>query len=198
MTEKEWRHACNDPWSLPEHLSGRTTDRKMRLFTVASFRLRFWDKFSQLDRRLLEVAELFADSLIGEEVLQEASNQAFQSAVDSEGHPARLAISTLASDAARVPVNMYCMTPVELVCDIFTNPFHPAPAVDPAWLRWHDATIPRLAQQMYDSRDFTSMPILADALEEAGCTNADILDHCRGPGPHVRGCWVVDLLLGRE
>lgn len=51
---------------------------------------------------------------------------------------------------------------------------------------------------MYDARDFSSMPILADALEEAGYTSADILDHCRGPGPHVRGCWVVDLLLEKE
>ena len=81
--------------------------------------------------------------------------------------------------------------------DIFGNPFRPV-TIDPAWLRWNDATVPRLAQQMYDSRDFASMPILADALEEAGCTNADILEHCRGPGPHVRGCWVVDLVLGKE
>ena len=54
------------------------------------------------------------------------------------------------------------------------------------------------AQQMYESRDFSAMPILADALQDAGCDNADILDHCRGPGPHVRGCWVVDLVLGKE
>jgi hypothetical protein len=50
---------------------------------------------------------------------------------------------------------------------------------------------------MYDSCDFTAMPILADALEEAGCDQPDILAHCRGPGPHVRGCWVVDLVLGK-
>jgi hypothetical protein len=51
---------------------------------------------------------------------------------------------------------------------------------------------------MYDSRDFGAMPILADALQDAGCDNEDILDHCRGPGPHVCGCWVVDLVLGKE
>jgi hypothetical protein len=55
-----------------------------------------------------------------------------------------------------------------------------------------------MAQKMYDSRDFTGLPILADALEKAGCDDTDILGHCRGPGPHVRGCWVVDLLLGKE
>ena len=52
--------------------------------------------------------------------------------------------------------------------------------------------------QMYDTRDFSAMPILADALQDAGCEKADVLDHCRGDGPHVRGCWVVDLLLGKE
>jgi hypothetical protein len=50
---------------------------------------------------------------------------------------------------------------------------------------------------MYDARDFASMPILADALEEAGCTSGAILEHCCGPGPHVRGCWLADLILGK-
>jgi hypothetical protein len=85
-----------------------------------------------------------------------------------------------------------------LLREIIPNPCRPVPVLDPAWLRWNDGTVPRLAQQMYDSRDFVAMPILADALEEAGCTSADILDHCRGPGPHVRGCWVVDLILSKD
>ncbi|HEY7425078.1 MAG TPA: hypothetical protein VH682_12680 [Gemmataceae bacterium] len=55
-----------------------------------------------------------------------------------------------------------------------------------------------MSRLMYDSRDFTGLPILADALEEAGCTNQDILDHCRSGGEHVRGCWVVDALLGKS
>jgi hypothetical protein len=55
-----------------------------------------------------------------------------------------------------------------------------------------------LARQMYDSRDFSAMPILADALQDAGCGNEDLLDHCRGLGSYVRGCWVVDLVLGKE
>jgi hypothetical protein len=56
----------------------------------------------------------------------------------------------------------------------------------------------RVAKAIYQSRAFQDMPILADALEDAGCDNADILAHCRRPGPHVRGCWVVDLILGKE
>jgi hypothetical protein len=62
---------------------------------------------------------------------------------------------------------------------------------------WLTSTVTDIARQMYDSRDFTAMPILADALQDAGCENADILTHCRGPGPHVRGCWVVDFVLGK-
>ena len=105
---------------------------------------------------------------------------------------AQLAAAALAEGAAlRVPER-------DLVCavlrDIFGNPFRPV-AFDPAWRTEHTAGI---ASKMYEERDFAGMPILADALEEAGCDNADILAHCRQPGPHVRGCWVVDLLLGKE
>jgi hypothetical protein len=85
----------------------------------------------------------------------------------------------------------------EILRDFFGNPFHPV-AVEPSWLTWNDGTVPRLAQAIYDERAFDRMPDLADALEAAGRTNADILGHCRGRGPHVRGCWVVDLLLGKE
>jgi hypothetical protein len=80
-----------------------------------------------------------------------------------------------------------------LVRDIFGNPFQPV-TLDPAW---RTSTAVALAQGMYESRDFSAMPILADALQDAGCENPDILGHCRGPGPHVRGCWVVDLVLGK-
>jgi hypothetical protein len=76
-------------------------------------------------------------------------------------------------------------------------PFRPA-AIDPAWLTWNDGTVQKIAQGIYDERAFDRMPILADALEEAGCTNQDILVHCRQHGEHVRGCWAVDLVLGKE
>jgi hypothetical protein len=84
-----------------------------------------------------------------------------------------------------------------LLRDIFGNPFRPL-AINPAWLAWNDGTVPRIAQAIYDERAFDRMPVLADALEDAGCTEPYILDHCRQPGEHVRGCWVVDLLLGKE
>ena len=85
----------------------------------------------------------------------------------------------------------------DLVREVFGNPFRAAP-VDPAWLTWHGGLLVSMARRMYDGRDFADMPVLADALEEAGCTDASILDHLRSPGAHVRGCWAVDLLLGKE
>jgi hypothetical protein len=84
-----------------------------------------------------------------------------------------------------------------LVRDLFGNPFRPSPPPPPAVLAWNDGTIPRIAQAIYDKRAFDRLPILADALEEAGCTNQDMLGHCRSGGEHVRGCWAVDLILGR-
>lgn len=67
--------------------------------------------------------------------------------------------------------------------------------INSAWLAWNEGTVRKVAQAIYDERAFDRMPILADALEEAGCTNTDILAHCRQPGEHVRGCWVVDIIL---
>jgi hypothetical protein len=83
---------------------------------------------------------------------------------------------------------------VPLLHCIFGNPFRPVTFSS----EWKTDTALSLARQMYESRDFSAMPILADALQDAGCENADILNHCRGAGPHVRGCWVVDLVLGKE
>jgi hypothetical protein len=90
-----------------------------------------------------------------------------------------------------------------LLRDLFGNPFRPV-SLAPAWLTWHDGTVPKLAQTIYDDRDLPSghldrsrLAVLADALEDAGCDDTDILSHCRSDGPHVRGCWVVDLLLGK-
>jgi hypothetical protein len=87
-------------------------------------------------------------------------------------------------------------------CDFLRDLFGPSPfrrvTVDPSWLAWSGGMIARLAEAIYEDRAFDRLPILADALEEAGCTDADILGHCRGGGNHVRGCWPVDLILGKE
>jgi hypothetical protein len=77
---------------------------------------------------------------------------------------------------------------------IFGNPFRPA-VFDPAW---RTPNVTAVAQAIYEERRFAELPILADALEEAGCTCEEILSHCRSGGEHVKGCWPLDLVLGKE
>jgi hypothetical protein len=84
-----------------------------------------------------------------------------------------------------------------LLLDIFGNPFR-TNVLDNRLLHWNDAAVVKIAQSIYDARRFADLPILADALEDAGCADAAILEHCRSGGEHVRGCWVVDLLLGKS
>jgi hypothetical protein len=84
--------------------------------------------------------------------------------------------------------------PAALLAEVVGNPFHPV-ATDPAWLT---PTVLALAQGIYADRAFDRLPILADALQDAGCDNEDILNHCRAEHPHVRGCWAVDLLLAKR
>jgi hypothetical protein len=93
---------------------------------------------------------------------------------------------------------------LHLLRDIF-KPFRPAPTLEPAWLAWNNGIVRRLAEAAYQERslpagilDVARLGVLADALEEAGCTHAELLGHLRSPGPHVRGCFAVDLLLARH
>jgi len=105
-----------------------------------------------------------------------------------------------AADAVRIEVSdtfaqSECDVQAQLVREVFGNPFRRV-TVDPNWLT---STVTALARQAYESGDFTLLPILADALQDAGCENGDILNHCRDAhAMHVHGCWVVDLVLGKE
>jgi hypothetical protein len=91
-----------------------------------------------------------------------------------------------------------------LVRCVFDNPFRRR-SVDPAWLTWREGTVSRLARLAYDERqlpegalDPVRLALLADALEDAGCSDAELLAHLRSPGPHARGCWALDLVFGKE
>jgi hypothetical protein len=102
------------------------------------------------------------------------------------------AASEAAGDPAAVAAEQVAQS--DIIRDIFGNPFRRVSFSS----SWRTDTAVALASQMYESREFGAMPILADALQDARCDNEDVLNHCRGPGPHVRGCWVVDLVLGEE
>jgi len=93
-------------------------------------------------------------------------------------------------------INTERIPQADLVREIFPNPFRKV-HLAPAWLTWKDLTVVQIAQAFYDQPEHMALLVLADALEEAGCTLADVLGHLRGQFPHVRGCWVIDLILGK-
>src|SRR5262249_7898655 len=103
----------------------------------------------------------------------------------------------VAHDAGEIAEENEGAAQADLLHDLVGNPFRPV-ALDPVWLAANDSRVKRLAQGIYDTRDFSAMPILADALEDAGCADAALLGHLRGPGPHVHGCWALDAILGKE
>jgi len=82
-----------------------------------------------------------------------------------------------------------------LVREVFGNPFRPV-RFDPAWRHANGGVVSRVAGAIYHDRGWDDLPILADALEDAGCDEPALLEHLHGPGPHVRGCWALDLVLG--
>jgi hypothetical protein len=186
------------------------SERKLRLYAVARCQ-RFADR--QLDERLRHavlVGEQYADGMATKDAVTEADAQLTQSLRDfsgtsEESNEHALVVATCRCCLeleSRLEIAGYWVAFVvrsipadaDWLRDIFGNPFRPV-VFDPAWRT--EAAV-GIAAKMYDDRDFRAMPILADALEEAGCDSPDILSHCRNPGVHVRGCWVVDLVLGKE
>jgi len=227
MTEAEWL-AEADPTRLIQFVEGRLSARKRRLLAAALCRVadRHADT-PELARALNEV-EWFADGLAGAPELDRARQRCRVMAVQQRSQSDRLALEggpedslpaleqhelawavayaaavsvtlrdvlmRLSGEFERSPDGRFASACRDRVLDVVGNPFRPA-AFDPSW---RTSTALSLASQMYDSRDFGAMPILADALQDAGCTSDDILGHCRDAhATHVRGCWVVDGVLNR-
>jgi hypothetical protein len=224
MTEEEWMD-CTDPGEMFRVLVGKASDRKMRLFACACCR-RVWNLLDEGSRKAVEVAERFADGQASDQELAEArklyggpftltgfevidlpdvtSENTFGAASGAMARAEMLLLSVgrAGTHAGLTPEDFMRRdaekaAQCDLLNDIFGNPFRPTP-IDRAWLAWNGGAVRRRAQAIYDDRAFDRLPLLADALQDAGCTDEGILGHCRGPGPHVRGCWVVDLLLGRQ
>jgi hypothetical protein len=212
MTETEWL-TCEDPYTMLDSGPVNAGERKLQLFAVACCRRFRLPNPSLTISMAITAAEQLAD---GEGSLNEL--QDLGSAAQTMGDPGRAP----SEPAARI-ARAVCMLPrnqddvyldqiqdivretchdhedkspaANLLRDIFGNPFRPAAVSS----EWRTSTAIALAKHIYEARDFAQMPILADALQDAGCDNADILNHCRDAnGVHVRGCWVVDLVLGKE
>jgi len=204
MTEAEWL-TCEDPIVLLDSwyatplwsMENAARERKLRLFGAGCVR-RILPTLLEGSHLGVEVAEQFADSLVAANALTSADRICLGS-LDA-GVAAGLAVAwVLAGDSDPVDLTdayqkREAVQQCHLFRDVTGNPFRPV-TFDRAWAT---DTATTLARQMYDSREFGAMPILADALQDAGCENEDILAHCRDPhATHVRGCWVCDLVLGK-
>jgi hypothetical protein len=226
MTEAEWLAAKN-PGPMVDHLRDRVSDRKMRLFACVCCR-QVWPLLGdERSRTAVEVAEQFADRgtkswarlAVAEAEAWKAAGTLLVSSDPALSAAARAAaLTTLTTGRRREPWWLHHQNawdtisrdvagprdrrPVKalqaaLLRDVIGHPFYPVEIV-PSWLAWSAGAVSELARSIYEERAFDRLPILGDALEEAGCADAAILNHCRGPGPHVRGCRVVDLLLGKS
>jgi hypothetical protein len=213
-TEEEWL-TCGDTEAMLNALRDKAGDRKLRLFACAlARRLASLTGVEQYARGL-DAAEFTADG--GERTEMRLCRRAInerltawftredrrrESTILLVGHAAmsenefrditRL-LSWVRTSGRGDALRAELAESHRVVSDIFGNPFRPV-TLDPSWLT---STVVTLARQMYDSRDFTAMPILADALQDAGCADDQVMTHCRGEGPHVRGCWVVDQCRGK-
>jgi hypothetical protein len=220
MTEQKWM-AGTLPNPLINFVSKRVSDRKKRLAAVACCRRFVHLSSSARVAKALDVSERFADQQATQAELRRAQRGAgdvckrkgvvpkvlgwaAEAAASSIMHGYWLThcLAQLISAAAWLNIRMAGERRIQckLIRDIFGNPFRPV-FFDPAW---RTPTVVVLAQAAYDERilpagtlDAACLAVLADALEDADCDNADILSHLRGPGPHVRGCWCVDLLLNK-
>jgi hypothetical protein len=221
MTEADWL-TSTDPRPMLDFLDDRARPRKLRLFACA-WAYDFWKAMpDERCREAVVVAERYADGrATGAELLA-----AYQAATDAwRENPFVLAgrhgmgvqsrkgtrAARRAAEAARQAADpawrvsaaaravwgqkaaiRYALS--NYLRDLFGNPFRRV-VFRPSWTT---PTVTALARGAYESGDFTVLPILADALQDAGCDEPEVLDHCRGCERHVRGCWVVDLVLGKQ
>jgi hypothetical protein len=186
MTEAEWL-ACDKPRVLVSSVRGLVSDRKLRLAGIAAVRAG-----RCATTEFQDTLERFADAAPTEETLAHSNVKFNSHLLRLYGNATAFAEYCVGYGPGSPPHTGSILATA--VREVIAYPFCPV-GVEPSWLT---SDVLALASEMYESGDFSPMPILADALQDAGCDNADILDHCRGPGQHVRGCWVVDLVLGKE
>ena len=204
MTEAEWL-ACEDPNMMLGFLDGKVSKRKLRLFAVACCR-NIWSLFKDEQcRNTVEVAERYADGWASDAELFAVNPGGYAWLTDAEDVYYLVdelfhALSGNTFDAYyvfRSAEIAFGARKAEEHCAIFRDIANPFFSAGPRG-RFATTTATEVAEAIYTDRAFDRLPILADALEDAGCTDRAILDHCRQPGEHVRGCWVVDLVLGKE
>jgi hypothetical protein len=222
MEENAWLRAT-DPRPMLEFLqrTGRGSDRKLRLFASACCRLTWHLLGGRSHRKVVLMGERYAEGQATERMVEKARREAYYAPLKErkEAGPATWA-AWRAADCLLSSVNIgkvvelvkealdlenadlaepVVQTPLHsIVRCVFGNPFSAPLPIQAAWLRWNDSTVLRIATGIYEERAFERLPVLADALLDAGCEDEDLIAHCRSAGPHVRGCFAIDLILGKE
>jgi hypothetical protein len=201
--EKEWLEGPSR--RVIVHARKIPNERK-RLLALCGFFNKYRQLFSHAAIPLaMDIVEKFADGVVGEPHYKRAAGliQTFDWGRESIDELLLLDLMEATRGAATpsgewiervLPMLKLVDEEAALLRDVFGNPFRSV-AIDPEWL---SSTVLTLASGIYEEKAFDRMPILADALQDADCDNEEILNHCRSEGPHVRGCWVVDLLLRRS
>jgi hypothetical protein len=184
--------------------------RRCRLFACASARLACRILDTAPEEALLDAAERYADGDVSMDAVWAAYFAARRAPGDGRAlQLVQAAVLPSADAAARFLAQPFWLRTLtgqvkkawaRSQCDLLRcltgRPFQRAP-LDPAWSSAQDGLVRRLAQGCYDGRDFAAMPVLGDALEEAGCCDPVVLTHCRGQAEHCRGCFVLDAVLGK-
>ncbi len=216
MNEVEWL-SSSEPWRMLHAVQRSVpSERKVRLFNAAICR-RFWEYLPEASQFILSESELLADGLVRAKDAQELchrANKVVHALFDQKYLTKQFPSNEVRFQRDSAAAVCYAVLPNELwgaaayfwelkpsekephsniIRDVFGNPFRVV-TVQPAWLT---PNVVSIAQTIYDDRAFDSMPILGAAIEEAGCDNTDFINHCRSQTEHVRGCWVVDALLGK-
>jgi hypothetical protein len=228
MTESEW-DSCAYPVAMLRALLAcrKVSDRRWRLFACGCCHL-IWDLFPDpRNCDLVAAVEEFPDGHFEDPALERAlvASSACESACRAEPaywvakhlgrgfykFPAAVSAMSVADKVLRIMADERVGETVAgssglpdeamagLVRDVFGPVLFRAVSVRPNVLAWGDRLVVRLAQAIYEERRWGDMPVLADALLDAGCDNEEVIQHCRQQGAfHTRGCWVIDLLLGRS
>jgi hypothetical protein len=195
MTPEEWDR-CEDPQEMLAFLGRGASMRKLRLFTIACCLGGWSPLYAGRCRSLVSLAERYADGQAAAADLAGARRIAYPEELlwtisPNPGEAAR-AVFRSGPCGRREPKEY-----AGRLREVIGNPFHPPAPPEPAALAWHDGAARRLAGSIYAARRFGDLPVLADALEEAGLTDAELLGHLRGPGTHVLGCWALDAVLSK-
>lgn len=207
MTENDYL-TWTRPTPILKCLGPRATRYQYLLFLLACMRRPGMYPSAQ-EQRALAIAEQIAFDQATLDDLREAGDDSLTPDVERALSGATFSGESLTSPVDRIRRQLIRNAPVPAAADraeklvqvnllrcIVGNPYTPA-GVDRAWLHWNDGAIPRLAETIHDDRRFDELPVLGDALEEAGCKDSDILGHCRTRREHAPGCWVLSLLRAK-